>query len=144
MGKVYLIGAAPGDTDLLTLRAVRILQAADVVLHDALVSREVLELANPRGRLIHVGKRRGRESFTQEEIHFLLVYSAAMAGTVVRLKAGDPLIFGRTREELAVLRAAGIDFEVVPGVTGRRRPVNFPDQSALRLAGAVHDGSSRR
>ena len=143
MGKVFIIGAGPGDADLLTVRAVRILQATDVVLHDALVSKEILDLANPRARLIDVGKRRGRESFTQEEIHFLLVYTAAMAGTVVRLKAGDPLIFGRTGGELDVLRAAGIDFEVVPGVTGRRRAEKFADRPPLRLAGAVHDGSSR-
>jgi siroheme synthase len=143
MGKVYIIGTGPGDADLLTVRAVRALQAADVVLHDAPVSKEVLDLANPGARLINLGKRCGRRSFTQEEILFLLAYTAALAGTVVRLNAGDPLIFGRTGEELDVLRAAGIDFEVVPGVTRRRRAEKFADRPPLRLAGAVHDGSSR-
>lgn len=117
MGKVCLVGAGPSEADLLTVRAVRILQSADVVLHDSLVSQQVLNLVTPASRLIHVGKRCGRESHTQEEIHRLLVHSAATAETVVRLKGGDPLIFGRAGEELDVLRTAGIDFEIVPGIT---------------------------
>src|SRR5579871_3831950 len=100
MGKVYLVGAGPGAADLLTVRAVRILQSADVVLHDALVSQEVLELANPAARCIHVGKRCGQASLTQEDIHCLMVYTAAVSGTVVRLKGGDPLVFGRAGEEI--------------------------------------------
>ncbi len=117
MGKVFLVGAGPGAADLLTLRAVRILHSADVVLYDALVSQEVLDLVNPAARRIHVGKRCGRQTLTQQDINTLMVYSAAMAGTVVRLKGGDPLIFGRGGEEIDMLRATGIPFEIVPGIT---------------------------
>jgi uroporphyrin-III C-methyltransferase len=116
MGKVYLVGAGPGDPDLLTVRAVRILRTAHVVLHDALVSSEVLNLANPAA-LIPVGKRCGRASLPQEDINRLLVSYAARKGTVVRLKGGDPLIFGRGGEEIDALRVAGIEFEIVPGIT---------------------------
>lgn len=117
MSKVYLVGAGPGAADLMTLRAMRILQVADVVLYDALVSAEVLQFTNPLARLINVGKRCGQKLFAQEEINSLLVAMAKQAETVVRLKGGDPLIFGRAAEEMHALRAAGVDFEVVPGVT---------------------------
>ncbi|MGE5109653.1 MAG: uroporphyrinogen-III C-methyltransferase [Acidobacteriaceae bacterium] len=117
MSKVYLVGAGPGAADLLTLRAMRILQVADVVLYDALVSAEVLQFAKPLARLINVGKRCGRKLFAQEEIHSLLIEMAKQGETVVRLKGGDPMIFGRASEEMNALRAAGVDFEVVPGVT---------------------------
>jgi uroporphyrin-III C-methyltransferase len=116
-GKVYLVGAGPGDPDLLTVRAVRILGLANVVLHDALVSAAVLALISPRARVINVGKRCGRKSITQDEINDLLVRFAITGEVVVRLKSGDPSIFGRAGEELDFLRQAGIDVEIVPGVT---------------------------
>jgi uroporphyrin-III C-methyltransferase len=116
-GKVYLIGAGPGDPDLLTVKAGRILGSADVVLHDALVSPEVLALVSPRAHTANVGKRCGRKSITQSEINDLLVRFASAGDTVVRLKSGDPSIFGRAGEEIDVLRQAGIEVEVVPGVT---------------------------
>lgn len=116
-GKVYLVGAGPGDADLLTVRASRLLQAADVVLHDALVSPEVLTLIRKGARVVHVGKRCGRMAVTQEEIHSLLISHAREGRLVVRLKGGDPMVFGRAGEEMEALREAGIEFEVVPGVT---------------------------
>ncbi|HET8924479.1 MAG TPA: uroporphyrinogen-III C-methyltransferase [Candidatus Acidoferrum sp.] len=117
MGKVYLIGAGPGDPELLTLKAVRILGNADVVLHDALVSREVLALVSPAAEILDVGKRAGRKLLTQDEINSLLISYAETKGIVVRLKGGDPSIFGRAGEELAALRKDGIPYEVVPGIT---------------------------
>lgn len=116
-GKVYLVGAGPGDPDLLTVKAVRALDSADVVLHDALVSQEVLALVPSRARIVNVGKRCGRKSISQEEINELLLRFAFNGEIVVRLKSGDPLIFGRAGEELDVLREAGIEVEIVPGVT---------------------------
>jgi len=114
---VYLVGAGPGDPELLTLKALRILRAADVVLHDDLVSTEVLALAPRSARLLAVGKRCGKAAIRQPEINSLLVMYARQGLTVVRLKGGDPLIFGRAGEEMEALRDQGIDFEVVPGVT---------------------------
>ena len=116
-GKVYLIGAGPGDPELLTLKAARLLARANVVLHDALVSREVLALISPAAEVIDVGKRAGRKLLTQDEINSLLVSYAATRETVVRLKGGDPSIFGRAGEEIESLRKAGIDYEIVPGIT---------------------------
>lgn len=115
--KVYLVGAGPGDPDLLTVQAVRTLGNADVVLHDALVSTEVLAMISPRARVINVGKRCGRKSITQDEINRLLLEFSSSGRMVVRLKSGDPLIFGRAGEELDVLRNAGVGVEIVPGVT---------------------------
>ena len=117
MGKVYLVGAGPGDPDLLTVRAVRVLGQADVVLHDALVSREVLALVSPYARIVNVGKRCGQNSITQGHINDLLVEFASTAEIVVRLKSGDPSIFGRAGEEIDVLRGYGIEIEIVPGIT---------------------------
>ena len=117
MGKVYLIGAGPGDPELLTVKAVRILRSADVVLHDALVDEHVLALVRPHALLVDVGKRAGDRRIAQEDINRMLVSFAASAATVVRLKGGDPLIFGRAAEEMAALRRAGIEFEIVPGIT---------------------------
>jgi uroporphyrin-III C-methyltransferase len=117
MGKVYLIGAGPGDPELLTVKAARLLAAADVVLHDSLVSREVLAMASSKARVIDVGKRCGRKLLTQDEINALLVSYAASDDVVVRLKGGDPSVFGRAGEELEALRAANAAYEVVPGVT---------------------------
>jgi uroporphyrin-III C-methyltransferase len=117
MGKVYLIGAGPGDSDLLTLKAARILANADIVLHDALVSSEVLALVSPAAEILDVGKRAGRKLLTQEEINSLLVSYSKRRGIVVRLKGGDPSIFGRAGEEIDALRKAGVRYEIVPGVT---------------------------
>jgi uroporphyrin-III C-methyltransferase len=117
MGKVYLVGAGPGDPELLTLKAARLLEQADVVLHDSLVSREVLARISTRAEVIDVGKRCGRKLLTQDEINALLVSYAASHPVVVRLKGGDPSIFGRAGEELEALRKARVEFEVVPGVT---------------------------
>ena len=116
-GKVYLVGAGPGDPELLTVKAVRVLREADVVLHDALVSPEVLALVPPTAVVLHVGKRCGQSSVPQHEINMLLTYYATCGRVVARLKCGDPLIFGRAGEEMETLRAAGIPFEIVPGIT---------------------------
>ncbi len=117
MGKVYLVGAGPGDPELLTLKAARLLAQADIVLHDSLVSREVLERISPGAKVIDVGKRCGKKLLTQDEINALLVSYSASHEVVVRLKGGDPSIFGRAGEELEALRNANVEFEVVPGVT---------------------------
>ncbi len=122
-GKVWLVGAGPGDPELLTIKAQRALQAADVVLHDDLVSAEVLALVPATAEVRYVGKRsadheKGRDiAVRQEEINFLLVEHAKAGKQVVRLKSGDPLVFGRLAEEMEALREAGVAFEIVPGVT---------------------------
>ena len=117
MGKVYLVGAGPGDPELLTVKAARLLGQASIVFHDSLVSREVLQLIAHNAEVIDVGKRCGRKLLTQDEINSLLVSAGANYNVVIRLKGGDPLIFGRAGEEIEALRAAGIDFEIVPGIT---------------------------
>lgn len=116
-GKVYLVGAGPGDPDLLTAKALRLLKTADAVLHDDLVAPEILRLAPPRAQLHNVGKRFGTKKISQAEINFLMVTLADTGLQVVRLKAGDPLIFGRAGEEIEALRRANVDFEIVPGIT---------------------------
>ena len=116
-GHVALVGAGPGDPGLLTLRALRVLNEADVILHDRLVSAEVLELARRDAQRIEVGKQAGNHHTTQEQIHALMLEHARAGRRVVRLKGGDPFIFGRGGEELAFLQDHGISFEVVPGVT---------------------------
>jgi uroporphyrin-III C-methyltransferase len=116
-GKVYLVGAGPGDPELLTRKAWRVLQSADVVLHDDLVPQELLSILPPRAQLVNVGKRCGAKGISQSEINSLMVQLAHEGKTVVRLKSGDPLLFGRAGEEMEALRAAAIDFEVIPGVT---------------------------
>ena len=116
-GTVYLVGAGPGDPDLLTLRAARLLATADVVLHDDLVPDAVVAMCNPHALVTSVGKRCGRPRITQAGIHELMVDSARRNLSVVRLKSGDPMVFGRAAEELAALRAASIPAEVVPGVS---------------------------
>lgn len=116
MGRVYLVGAGPGAPDLLTVRAARILASADIVLHDALVHPETLKLAS-RARLLDVGKRYGKVSTDQRFIHRALIEAARSHDVVVRLKGGDPMMFGRAQEELDALAAAGIETQVVPGIT---------------------------
>jgi uroporphyrin-III C-methyltransferase len=116
-GTVYLVGAGPGDPELLTVRALRLLQSADVVLHDDLVPEELLALVHRHALITSVGKRCGRPRITQAGIHALMIDSARAGQSVVRLKSGDPLVFGRAGEEIAALRGANIPFEVVPGVT---------------------------
>jgi uroporphyrin-III C-methyltransferase len=116
MGKVYLIGAGPGAPDLLTVRAARILEKAQIVFHDALVHPDVLALA-VHARIVAVGKRCSQISTDQRFINRALVEAAVRHETVVRLKGGDPMIFGRAQEEIDALAAAGVDFEIVPGVT---------------------------
>ncbi|HUP98111.1 MAG TPA: uroporphyrinogen-III C-methyltransferase [Usitatibacter sp.] len=116
MGKVYLVGAGPGAPDLLTLRAARLLEAADIVLHDALVHPGTLALAK-KARFIDVGKRYGKVSTEQRFIHRAMIEAARTHDVVVRLKGGDPMLFGRAQEELEALADAGIEVEVVPGIT---------------------------
>ena len=116
-GTVYLVGAGPGDPELLTLRALRLLETADVVFHDDLVSDDVLAVVHRHALVTSVGKRCGRPRITQAGIHALMIESARAGQSVVRLKSGDPLVFGRASEEIAALRAAKIPFEIVPGVT---------------------------
>jgi uroporphyrin-III C-methyltransferase len=116
-GKIYLVGAGPGDPELLTLKALRILRQADAVLHDDLVSPQILSHASKQARIYDVGKRCGLRSTRQEAIHFLMIELVRQGLTIVRLKGGDPLVFGRAGEEIQALREAGIEFEIVPGVT---------------------------
>jgi uroporphyrin-III C-methyltransferase len=116
-GKVYLVGAGPGDPELLTVKALRLLQSADAVLHDDLVAPEILSLISPTAQRYKVDKRCGKKKISQEEINFLMVALADSGLNVVRLKSGDPLIFGRAGEEMEALRRAGISYEVVPGIT---------------------------
>ncbi len=118
-GTVYLVGAGPGDPDLLTVRARRLIDSADFVLHDSLVHDEVVSSCPQSATLVDVGKRPGPngERTTQEEIHELIVEKASQPASVVRLKCGDPTVFARGGEEAEYLAAAGVDFEIVPGVT---------------------------
>jgi uroporphyrin-III C-methyltransferase / precorrin-2 dehydrogenase / sirohydrochlorin ferrochelatase len=116
-GHVYLVGAGPGDPELLTVKALRLIESADVILHDDLVSPAILELAAAAAEMTNVGKRCGAKSITQEEINALMVEHAHAGRSVVRLKSGDPLLFGRAAEEIAALGQAGVPYEVVPGVS---------------------------
>jgi uroporphyrin-III C-methyltransferase len=131
-GVVYLVGAGPGAADLLTLRAARLLESADIVFHDALVPHEVLTFAS-RAKLVPVGKRCGRHSTAQRFINKRLIDAARRYPIVVRLKGGDPLLFGRAQEEIAALESAGIAYEVVPGIT-----------AALAAAAAIGTSLSQR
>ena len=117
MGKVYLVGAGPGDPQLLTLKAYRLLQTADAVLYDALVSDEILELIPPSAERVFVGKRCGNHYKTQDEINRLIYRYSLLYPKVVRLKGGDPFLFGRGGEELLFLAERGVEVEVVPGIS---------------------------
>ena len=128
-GKVYLVGAGPGDPDLLTVKATRLLAGAGVVLHDDLVPQSILNLAGKQALIISVGKRCGRKKITQAAIHELMIESAHRGLAVIRLKSGDPMIFGRAAEEIEALRAAGVPFEVVPGVTAASSAAAFLEAS---------------
>jgi uroporphyrin-III C-methyltransferase len=150
-GKVYLVGAGPGDPELLTLKAVRILRSAEVVLHDDLVGPAVLDLIPKTAQLHNVGKRCGRKSWKQSEINRLLVQLASLGTDVIRLKGGDPLIFGRAGEEIETLREAGIEIEIVPGISSAlaaaaaaQIPVTHRDMasSIVFLAGHHAQGQS--
>ena len=116
-GAVWLVGAGPGDPDLLTIKALKALQRAEVVVHDGLVSEEILALAPPEARRISVAKRKSRHSYSQDEINRMLTAFAIEGLNVVRLKGGDPFIFGRGGEELEACREAGVACHIVPGVT---------------------------
>ena len=115
-GTVYLVGAGPGHPDLLTVKALRLIESADVILHDDLVPQAILALA-PRAAIVNVGKRCGTKSISQEQINALMIEHAQAGRSVVRLKSGDPLLFGRAAEEMNALREAGVPIEVVPGIT---------------------------
>jgi uroporphyrin-III C-methyltransferase len=117
LGKVYLVGAGPGDPGLLTLKGKTLLEHADVVVYDALVSPEIISFINPRAEKINAGKRRGRHSLLQEATTQLLIEKAQTHAVVVRLKGGDPFIFGRGGEEMEDLVKAGVPVEVIPGIT---------------------------
>ncbi len=116
-GEVWLVGAGPGDPDLLTVKALRVLQSAEVIVHDGLVSNEILSLAPASAQRIDVAKRKSRHTLAQDEINRLLVALALDGRRVVRLKGGDPFVFGRGGEEIEACRAAGVTCHVVPGVT---------------------------
>ena len=136
-GKVHLVGAGPGDPDLVTLKAARLIQNAEVILHDDLVPEAILRLASPRSEIVNVGKRCGMKSISQAEINALMIRHARAWRRVVRLKSGDPLVFGRANEEMAALAEAEVPFEVVPGITAA-----FAAAAAIRCSLTDRDSAS--
>jgi uroporphyrin-III C-methyltransferase len=138
LGKVYLIGAGPGDPGLMTLKGKTLLESADVVVYDALISPPILAMINPDAEQINAGKRRGRHSMQQSEITQLLIEKAQTAAVVVRLKGGDPFVFGRGGEEMEDLIAAGISVEVVPGITSG---IAAPAYAGIPLTHRAHSSS---
>lgn len=135
--KVYLVGAGPGDPELLTLKALRVLRAASVILYDRLVSPEVLAEANPEAEFLYAGKREGEQETVQPWVLDTLVERAKRGEAVVRLKGGDPCVFGRGGEEWSYLRARGIDVEIVPGISSA---IGVPESAGIPL---THRGVAR-
>lgn len=117
MAKLFLVGAGPGDPELITLKAIKALQSADIVLYDALANEQLLQYATKASKKIFVGKRYGCHTLSQQEINYLIIEYAASFNTIVRLKGGDPFIFGRAQEEIDAALGAGMDVEVVPGIS---------------------------
>jgi uroporphyrin-III C-methyltransferase len=149
-GKVYLVGAGPGDPGLFTLKGKGLLECADVVIHDALVSPPILAMINPQAQVINAGKRRGRHSMGQPDINQLIIEKARGQAVVVRLKGGDPFVFGRGGEEMAALVAAGIEVEVVPGITAGVAvpayagiPITHRDQSSSVTFVTGHEAAGK-